>query len=115
MNDAIELLPDATIGSGGLRLRRWSREDAEVLGQAVLESADHLRPWMAWVADEPVSLSILFVLERVHVGGTGIDPTGIAGVHNLGMSILRKFRGQGWGPCVQSALNEARTRGLRKM
>ncbi|MBV9804404.1 MAG: hypothetical protein JO130_14485, partial [Solirubrobacterales bacterium] len=30
--------------------------DAEALGRAVLESAEHLRPWMAWIAEEPVPL-----------------------------------------------------------
>lgn len=49
-------LPDWIEGSGGLLLRRWSRDDAAALGQAIAESAEHLRPWMAWIADEPVAL-----------------------------------------------------------
>lgn len=37
-------------------LRRWLREDAEVLGVAVTESIEHLRPWMPWVAHEPLPI-----------------------------------------------------------
>jgi RimJ/RimL family protein N-acetyltransferase len=37
-----------------LELRPWVEDDAPALGQAIAESADHLRPWMAWIADEPL-------------------------------------------------------------
>ena len=37
-------------------LRRWRVADAEILARAVTESADHLRPWMAWIAHEPLSI-----------------------------------------------------------
>ncbi len=37
-------------------LRRWVPDDAEALGRAVAVSTDHLRPWMAWIAEEPVPL-----------------------------------------------------------
>jgi ribosomal-protein-serine acetyltransferase len=43
-------------GPDGLLLRRWLASDAGELGQAVLESAEHLRPWMAWIAEEPLPL-----------------------------------------------------------
>jgi putative acetyltransferase len=61
---------------------------------------------------------IMFVLEheRRIVGGIGIHPTGIDGVHSLGMSILKEFRGQGWGRrLVDAALEEARARGVVKV
>jgi RimJ/RimL family protein N-acetyltransferase len=38
-----------------LILRRWRLADAGVLARAVEESLDHLRPWMSWAADEPLS------------------------------------------------------------
>lgn len=38
-----------------LSLRRWVRTDAAALSAAVETSLDHLRPWMAWAADEPLS------------------------------------------------------------
>ena len=37
-------------------LRRWVVADAEALGRAVSESIHHLRPWMAWIAEEPVPI-----------------------------------------------------------
>lgn len=44
-------------GPGGLVLRRWVREDAEILGRAVADSLEHLRPWMPWIAQEPLSVT----------------------------------------------------------
>ena len=43
----------ARIEGQGVLLRRWRVTDAERLERAVVESAEHLRPWMAWMADEP--------------------------------------------------------------
>ena len=48
------VLPERLTGPDGLLLRRWLASDAEQLGQAIAESAVHLRPWMAWIADEPL-------------------------------------------------------------
>lgn len=48
---------DAPLVLGELTLRRWRRTDAAALSRAVEESLDHLRPWMPWVADEPLSPS----------------------------------------------------------
>jgi len=50
------VLPERFEGTEGLTLRRWVPDDAEALAQAVAESAEHLRPWMAWIAEEPVAL-----------------------------------------------------------
>jgi RimJ/RimL family protein N-acetyltransferase len=47
-------LPD-TLEGYGARLRRLEPGDAEALGRAVIESIEHLRPWMAWIAEEPVT------------------------------------------------------------
>jgi ribosomal-protein-serine acetyltransferase len=51
----MERLPERVIGDGVL-LRRWLVSDAEQLGQAIAQSAEHLRPWMSWMADEPQPL-----------------------------------------------------------
>jgi ribosomal-protein-serine acetyltransferase len=48
-------LPDRVEGSEVL-LRLWHVDDAARLGEAIAESAEHLRPWMAWMADEPQTL-----------------------------------------------------------
>jgi RimJ/RimL family protein N-acetyltransferase len=52
------VLPDHVEDRAGLVLRRWLPDDAEALGRAVAESADHLRPWMGWIAEEPVPLEL---------------------------------------------------------
>jgi ribosomal-protein-serine acetyltransferase len=49
-------LPELIEGPGALVLRRWLPEDAEILGEAVMESIAHLRPWMPWAAHEPLSV-----------------------------------------------------------
>lgn len=40
-----------------LVLRRWRVEDAPRLHEAVTASVEHLRPFMAWIAAEPVPLA----------------------------------------------------------
>lgn len=40
-----------------VELRNWREADAPALAGAVQESLDHLRPWMAWAAEEPKSTS----------------------------------------------------------
>jgi ribosomal-protein-serine acetyltransferase len=37
-------------------VRLWRPDDAEVLHRAVIESTEHLRPWMPWIAFEPLSV-----------------------------------------------------------
>jgi len=50
-------LPGHIVGPDGLTLRRWARDDAAQLGEAVADSVEHLRPWMAWIAHEPLSVT----------------------------------------------------------
>jgi ribosomal-protein-serine acetyltransferase len=45
-------LPERIEGEGVV-LRRWRVSDAQALHQAILESTDHLRPWMSWIEQEP--------------------------------------------------------------
>lgn len=44
-------LPD-TVELGDVVLRRWAAGDVAALTVAVVESLDHLRPWMVWAAPE---------------------------------------------------------------
>jgi ribosomal-protein-serine acetyltransferase len=37
-----------------LLLREWTPKDAPALSEAVQRNIEHLRPWMLWVAQEPV-------------------------------------------------------------
>ena len=50
-------LPERLVATGGLVLRRWIPDDAALVARAVEESLEHLRPWMSWVAQEPLSLA----------------------------------------------------------
>ena len=50
-------LPEYMVGPDGLTLRRWTRDDAAQLGAAVADSVEHLRPWMSWIAQEPLSVT----------------------------------------------------------
>jgi hypothetical protein len=36
-----------------LAIRPWQVNDAPALSVAIIESIDHLRPWMSWIASEP--------------------------------------------------------------
>ena len=45
------------VGCHHLALRPWQASDAAALSVAIAESADHLRPWMSWIATEPCSLT----------------------------------------------------------
>lgn len=47
-------LPELITGPGDFVLRRWRQDDAEMLGNAVMDSIEHLRPWMPWTVDEPL-------------------------------------------------------------
>jgi RimJ/RimL family protein N-acetyltransferase len=44
------------VGPGAVVVRRWLPADAEALVTAVTQSAEHLRPWMPWIAQEPMSV-----------------------------------------------------------
>lgn len=39
-----------------LVVRRWEPDDVPALHEAVLDSIEHLRPWMPWIAKEPLGL-----------------------------------------------------------
>jgi RimJ/RimL family protein N-acetyltransferase len=51
----MERLPER-IETNGPELRRWTAHDAEALARVVAENDEHLRPWMPWMAREPMPL-----------------------------------------------------------
>lgn len=55
MSSARTILPDRIQGPDGLLVRRWVLADASALGRAITESAEHLRPWMGWIQEEPLA------------------------------------------------------------
>jgi len=48
--------PPAEVVLEGFALRRYQRSDAPALAVAIAESQEHLRPYMPWIAGEPLSL-----------------------------------------------------------
>ena len=48
------LLPEHVLGPR-VELRRWRAADVAALAAAVTRNIEHLRPWMPWIADEPMS------------------------------------------------------------
>lgn len=53
---AMECLPEL-VETPRLTLRLWTTRDAPALHAAVVTSADHLRPWLPWMAHEPLSIA----------------------------------------------------------
>ncbi len=45
------------ITEGDLAIGRWTTGDAEEMADLITDNLAHLRPWMAWAAHEPLSLS----------------------------------------------------------
>jgi RimJ/RimL family protein N-acetyltransferase len=119
-------LPDRIEGPG-LLLRRWRVEDAEAQEQAIAESTDHLRPWMAWMADEPQTLDQRRALaarweEEWSEGGdvylailAGGDVAGSCGLHRrrgpdvleIGYWIHPAFTRRGLAATVAEMLTDA--------
>ncbi len=52
-----EVAPPELILSDGLTIRRYNPSDVTLLHDAIIDSTDHLTPWMAWISFEPLSLS----------------------------------------------------------
>lgn len=48
------ILP-AVVPVGGLEVRVWRPGDAVALGEVITDSVEHLRPFMPWVAQEPLT------------------------------------------------------------
>ncbi len=46
----------AVVGPDALVVRPWRIDDIPAMHEAVIESIEHLRPWMPWIADEPQTL-----------------------------------------------------------
>ncbi len=118
-------MPDRIEGDGVL-LRRWLVTDAEVLGRAVEESDDHLRPWMAWMEHEPQTLeqrrAMLAEREREWSRGgdvmlgtfVGDEVAGSCGLHRrrgpsaleIGYWIHPSFTGRGLATTVARMLTD---------
>jgi ribosomal-protein-serine acetyltransferase len=62
-NLSVVKLPE-TVQTPRLLLRRWLLDDAPLMSAAVDESLDHLRPWMDWASEGPLSAEARLELIR---------------------------------------------------
>ena len=114
MADQSSILPQRIDGER-IVLREWRPEDEPALSAALARNAEHLRPWMPWMADEPLPAErrvalitewqqsrllggdAIFgiFLEQAIVGGCGLHrrrgPNGL----EIGYWIDRKHTGRG--------------------
>jgi ribosomal-protein-serine acetyltransferase len=122
----VERLPD-TIPSPRLKLRRWVATDAADLCAAVTANLEHLRPWMPWIAAEPVSIAermallaqwqsewerggdavIGAFLDGVIVGSTGIHRRRGPGVLEIGYWVHRDHTRNGYATEIAASLTTA--------
>jgi ribosomal-protein-serine acetyltransferase len=125
-NDRVRL-PERIEGPDGLVIRQWRVSDAAALGRAVTESQEHLHPWMAWAALEPVPTNErkgqirrwrrearesgdavygVFINGQI-AGGCGLHRRGAEDVLEIGYWIHIRFVRQGWATRVASLLTNA--------
>lgn len=52
-----EMTPPELVLAEGLTIRRYVMSDVALLHGAIVESTEHLRPWMAWISFEPLVLT----------------------------------------------------------
>lgn len=121
------LLPTREIVRGELLIRPFEIADAAALVESVTESLEHLRPWMPWIAQEPVSLGArrafiergrkawagggdmiwgIFLGDKL-VGSCGlhrrIGPTGL----EIGYWIHADYCGRGFATAAAAAITSA--------
>jgi RimJ/RimL family protein N-acetyltransferase len=118
------LRPAERIDGDGVVLRRWTVEDAGVMHSLVTANIDHLRPWMPWIAHEPLTeddrRSLLaewdmswdagtdcaFMVERdgVPVGSAGLHSRKGSGVLEIGYWVSAAATGRGVATAAAKAL-----------
>jgi ribosomal-protein-serine acetyltransferase len=122
-----DLLPERVDDGDDLVIRLWADDDAEALSAAVVESIEHLRPWMAWIEHEPLSIDDrrAFIAEGLRqwaeggdavygiwldgrvAGGTGLHRRGVPRTLEIGYWLHPAFVGRGVASRVASALTSA--------
>ena len=118
--------PAYRIESDRLVLRCWQPGDLDMLHRAVVESIDHLLPWMEWAEDEPISkqkrlgmlrrwrgmfdrdedyvYGIFDAEESRVVGGSGLHMRRGEGVREIGYWIHADFTERGLATEATAAL-----------
>lgn len=89
-------LPERVEGER-LILRRWTSGDVDLLSDTVKRNLEHLRPWMPWVADEPLSrgqrLTLVEAWERDWLDGGDVPMAVFLGEAAVGSTGLHRRRG----------------------
>ncbi|HUZ55261.1 MAG TPA: GNAT family N-acetyltransferase [Streptosporangiaceae bacterium] len=117
--------PLETLSHGQVSLRRWRPDDAAALLTAVIESQEHLRPWMPWAVryDENSAAEFLRECDAQWASGSafayaiivGGQLAGSAGLHNrvggggleIGYWVHSDCTGRGIATDAAAALTDA--------
>jgi RimJ/RimL family protein N-acetyltransferase len=101
-----------------LVIRPFQVEDAPLLHDAILDSLDHLRPWMPWIAGEPLTLeqrvawvrtaaeSVGVFLGGLVVGGTGLHDRVAPDGREIGYWVRDGWTGRGIATEVARIMTE---------
>ena len=96
MIDSPTRLPGEVVGARVL-LRRWVAADVPALAAAVARNIEHLRPWMPWIAHEPLPdeerAALLDTWERSYLDGGDVIYGVFLDSRAIGGSGLHKRRG----------------------
>jgi RimJ/RimL family protein N-acetyltransferase len=96
MIDSRQRLPGEVVGARVV-LRRWVATDVPDLAAAVTRNIEHLRPWMPWVAHEPLPdadrAALFDSWERSYVDGGDVIYGVFFDGHVIGGTGLHKRRG----------------------
>lgn len=89
--------PPEMLSHGQVSLRRWRPGDAAALLAAVIESQEHLRPWMLWADgyDEDRAAEYLRECQAQWASGSDFTYAIIAGDHIVGSAGLHDRVGEG--------------------
>ncbi len=124
--DEMESLPQE-VTTPRLTLRRWQPTDAHGMHDAVQASIEHLRPWMAWIAFEPLTVEarrdliigwgkeqdaggdgVLGVfLDETPIGGCGLHRRRGPGALEIGYWIHADHTGNGYATELARGLTSA--------
>jgi len=121
--------PPEEVDAGPVTLRPWRPDDLDAMARAVTESVEHLRPWMPWVAAEPMPrddraalivefrrqwdagesfvYGIFAAVGGEPVGGTGLHPRIGPGGVEIGYWVHPAWVGQGIATAATRALTTA--------
>ena len=69
-------------------VRCYEPKDAQMLSDAITASVDHLRPWMSWVKDEPISPEERAMLLRRFRGQFDLGEDYVFGIFNTSETEL---------------------------